>query len=92
MDEIRGSWGNTPMGKGSKRKIKKIIIKNLKVFSQRDDFKYFKIIQIPADEKWGDKASSQIDVIFAGRFIGVRVWKTHNVFFVTGSGTFHVDM
>ena len=68
MDSIRGSWGNSHMVKGSNRKIKKIIKKNLKEYSRRDDYKYFKIIQIPADEKGEDKASTQIDVIFAGRF------------------------
>jgi hypothetical protein len=92
IDGIRASWGNTPMAKGSRRKIKKIIIKNLKEFSRREDFKYFKIVQLPAYERLGEKASSQIDVFFAGRFIGIRVWKTQDAFFVTGSGAFRVDL
>jgi hypothetical protein len=73
---IRGSWGNSYMVKGSYRKITKIIKKNLKEFSQCDDFKYFRIIQIPADEKGEEKASAHIDVIFAGRF-SVSVYGKH---------------
>jgi hypothetical protein len=88
MGAIKGSWGDSYMVKGSNRKIKKVIKKNLKEFSRRDDFKYFKIIQIPADEKGEEKASAQIDVIFAGHF-SVSACRKHIMRFMSrGVGPF----
>jgi hypothetical protein len=76
---ISHMWGSKQLFEGTAVEIRALVLRNLEVLADSPSFESFRV------ELYEGQRSAQAEALFPKRFIGVRVWRTADRFFVCGN-------